>query len=227
MVLFLQYLSAAIQHNMQMLPESIVCGLVILSIALANPTLFALAAGTVGVQAFTGGVGRIMMNFQPESAVLMSATDPCRRTYLGMSWESLLSGVVKPEQLWHPAAPSVYSATVAFITGYGLALQLIYKEEINAGMLNATWMTIFGVIAAFILLLVIVFRSASGMIFRSGPSCESLVSVLGGVFLGLLIGFLGTVSLAYMTDRKATNIWGIPLLRDRINAGAPVYVCEQ
>jgi len=215
---FQDYLAAAFVHNLQILPESLVCGLVLLSIALANPTVFTLAVGTVGIQALTGGIGRLLMKYSPDSAILMSSVDPCRKTYLGMSWESLLRGTVDPDQLWHPAAPSVYAATVAFVSGYGLALQLIYKEEINAGIVNSTWMTAFGVLTVLFLLLVIVFRTASG--------CETLVSVLGGTFLGLLIGFLGTVSLAYATNRRATNIWGIPLLRDRINAGAPVYVCE-
>jgi len=31
--------------------------------------------------------------------------------------------------------------------------------------------------------------------------------------IGLLFGFLGCIALSYATDRKATNIWGIPLLR--------------
>jgi hypothetical protein len=212
------YMAAAFAHNLQILPESIVCGLILLSIALANPTIFTLAAGTVGAQAFTAAVGRLIMNYAPESAVLSTAMDTCRRSYLGMSWEQLLRGAVHPDQLWHPAAPSIYSATIAFLGGYGYALQLIYKEEINAGIMNQGWMIAFGVLTALFLIMTIIFRTASG--------CESLVSVLGGTFLGLLIGFLGTVALAYATERRATNIWGIPLLRDRINAGAPVYVCE-
>jgi len=218
MVAYNDYIAAAIMHNLQILPESLSCGLIILAIVLANPTIFGLAVGTIGMQALTGAVGRLMMKFAPDGAVQRASTDPCHSSYLGQSWERLLRGTVSPEYLLHPTAPSVYTATVAFIAGYGLALQLIYKDEINAGVVNAAWCTAFGILTGIILLLTLIFRTASG--------CDSFASSAGGLGLGLLIGFLGTVALAYSTNRRATNIWGIPLLRDRINAGAPVYVCD-
>jgi hypothetical protein len=65
------------------------------------------------------------------------------------------------------------------------------------------------------------------LIFRIGSGCESLLGAFGGLILGSLVGYLVAIVLGYITDRRITNLWGIPLLRDRINAGSAVYVCPK
>ena len=55
--------------------------------------------------------------------------------------------------------------------------------------------------------------------------CDTIVSILGGLLFGLSVGYFGYVALGYATNRRMTNIWGIPLLRDRINNGSALYIC--
>jgi hypothetical protein len=49
---------------------------------------------------------------------------------------------------------------------------------------------------------------------------------MGSIF-GIAFGYLGAIALGYATDRRATNLWGIPLLRDRINNGSALYICPK
>jgi hypothetical protein len=217
MAIFTDYIIATILFNLQILPEALVSGIFILAILLANYSLFAVAAGAGGTQLVTGAIGRLIMKFAPDSAYVRSSMDMCSAGYVGKSWDRLLRGSSAPELLWHPWAPSVYLATIGFFGGWGAALQQLYKEEINAGILSRSTLLTTGIITGLLLLLALLFRIFSG--------CESLLGALGGIGLGLSVGYFAAIALGYSTDRRATNIWGIPLLVDRINNGSPVYLC--
>lgn len=218
MAIFSDYVAAAIIYNLQILPESVLVGLIILAIVLANGPVTALAAGVAGTQLLSGTVGRLVMKYAPDSAEVASSMDACTRGYVGKSWDRLLRGTANPEQLWHPKAPSVFQATVGFLAGYGFSLSRIYSEEINAGVISKSMMQTVSIIAGLLMILAIVFRVMSG--------CETVIGAVGGTALGLIVGYFGTIALAYASGRRATNIWGIPLLQDRINSGAPVYICQ-
>lgn len=216
MAIYTDYVAAAVLYNLQILPESLMCGIVILSIVLANQTLLALAAGAAGTQLLTGAVGSVIMRMT-DSAVRTSSLDMCVQGHLGKTWDRLLSGTENAERLWSPKAPSVYMATVGFFAGWGAALQQLYKEEIRAGIINQNTLTTTAIITALIILLTLLFRTKSG--------CETWIGAIGGILFGLLLGYMGAIALGYATGRRATNIWGIPLLRDRINNGSAVYIC--
>lgn len=218
MAIFRDYIAAAIIFNLQILPETVISGLIILAILLANGPVLALAGSVAGTQLLANTLGYLLMKYSPDGAQVMSSMDMCSQGYVGKSWQRLLRDTLNPEQLWHPKAPSAFQATVGFLAGYGFALQQLYKEEINAGVMSRSMMMTFGIIAGLFMLL--------SLLFRVGSGCETIFGAVLGLGLGLIIGYLGTIALGYFTDRRATNIWGIPLLRDRINNGSALYVCQ-
>lgn len=212
------YLAAALLYNLQILPDSLIMGTVVLAILLTNPTVVALAAGALGTQALTHAVGAIVMaSYQPESAVPRSSLDTCTGGYIGQSWARLFRPGTA--HLWHPLAPSVYMATLGYFTAAGAALSQIYKEEIDAGVWPRRTLIACGVVSAILLVLALTFRYASG--------CESLFGAAVGLLFGAAAGYFGAIILAAATDRRGTNLWGIPLLRDRINNGSAVYICPK
>lgn len=215
MAIFRDYIAAAVIFNLQILPETIMSGLIILAVVLASGPTLALAGGVAGAQLLAGTAGRLLMRYSPDSAVPASSMDMCSQGYVGKSWDRLLRG---PDQLWHPMAPSIYQATVGCLAGFGYALQQLYKEEINAGVIPKSMMVTVAIIAALLMLLTLLFRVGSG--------CETVLGAVGGLALGLLVGYFGTIALGYATGRRQTNVWGAPLLRDRINNGSAVYVCN-
>jgi hypothetical protein len=212
------YVASAVLHNLQILPETIMCGLVLLTVVLANQPLLVLTATAALVQLLFGGVGRLIMKFQPDQAVVASSMSSCVSSmgFIGKSWQRLLN----PDAaalLWHPLAPSAYMGTIGFFIGWGYALHQLYKDEINAGVLNRSSMLTMGGIAGLLLIMTLLFRIFSG--------CETALGALGGTALGFILGYFLAIAIGYMSNRRLTNIWGMPLLRDRINAGKPVYVC--
>lgn len=216
MPVYKDYLAAAVLYNLQILPESLMCGMIVLAVVLANPALLSLTAGAAVTQLLTNTVGRLLMRYSPDGAVITSSLDACRTGFVGRSWERLLGHT--PDQFWHPRAPSVYLATVGFFAGWGWALSQLYKEEIDAGVVSRSTVTGMGVVSFLILATAILFRLFSG--------CDSFLGAMGGAALGVAFGYFGAITLGYSTNRRATNIWGIPLLRDRINNGSAVYVCD-
>jgi len=213
------YIAAALMYNLQILPESLMTGILILSVVLANPALLAMGAAAAATQLLTGAVGRLIMKMMPDAAARTSSMDMCNTGFVGKSWDRLFRGPDVVENLWHPRVPSVYMATVGFFAGYGMALQSLYKEEIAAKVMNRASLITTAVITCLLVLTALIFRIASG--------CESIVGAVGGLLFGFAIGYLGCISLGYATDRRATNLWGIPLLRDRINDGSALYICSK
>jgi hypothetical protein len=211
------YTLAAAMFNLQILPESLICGIIILAIVLGNPAVAAVAGGAAGTQLLAGSVGRIIMNFMPDGAVVTSSNDMCHTGYVGKSWARLVRGTAAPELLWHPKAPSIYLATLGFFAGWGWAIQQLYADEVNAGVMKKGLLATLAVMGLVVLLTGVAFRIMSG--------CDTIMGAIAGALLGVAIGYFGCIALGYSTDRKATNIWGIPLLSDRVNSGAPLYVC--
>lgn len=217
MGVFQSYISASILYNLQILPDILLCGMLLLGVLLANQSVLLVAGAAIANQLFTSTVGRLMLKYSPDNAVIRSSLDMCTGGYIGKSWSRLLG--VGVDDLWSPRAPSLYMSVLGFFAGWGGALQQLYKEEIDAGVMSRTTMIACGVIMAIIIAAAAIARWASG--------CESLVGLAGGLVMGGVVGYFGAIALGYATNRKATNIWGIPLLRDRINGGAAVYVCPK
>jgi len=202
----------AIMYNLQILPETLMCGTILLAVLLANQSLAAIAIGTAITQLLVEGVGSFLPGEQ-----IVSNLDHCQSGVMATSLAKLLRGVKNPNTLWRPLAPSVYTATIGFFAGWGFALQQLYTDEIQAGVVNRSTLVTVSIITAMVMILAVVFRVARG--------CDTLMGALGGILLGLALGYAGCVIMGYASNRKITNIWGIPLLRDRINNGSPLYYC--
>jgi len=211
------YMVAPLLYHLQILPDTLLMGAVVLAILLANPSVLALALGCAATQAITHAVGATIAAAQPQTAVLRSSMDTCTGGYIGRSWGRLFRGGTN--MLWHPYAPSVYLATVGFFVAYGAALSQLYSEEVAAGMMPRSTLIAMGVITAVFVVLTFVFRIGSG--------CDSVFGTIAGFVFGFLLGYFTAILTGYFTNRRGTNLWGIPLLRDRINAGSAVYVCPK
>ena len=58
-------------------------------------------------------------------------------------------------------------------------------------------------------------------------SCENAISLIVGLVAGALVGIFLVGFLAYISDRRLTNILAFPLIRNRAADGKPIYVCEK
>lgn len=217
MTIATDYMAATLVFNLRMLPETLFVGIIILAVLLANQSLVILGIGAGLLQLLTSTVGTLIMKYAPESAVLTTGLDMCSTGFLGRTWNKVLRGQEAPELLWHPIAPSIFMATIGYFYGYGLALLQIYKEEIDAKVVPRSTLIATAIIGTLIVV--------AAFLSRYWGSCETILGATGGLLFGLAFSYLGAITLAAATDRRATNVWGIPLLKDRINDGSPLYIC--
>lgn len=209
-VAWTDYLMAAISYNLQILPESLLVGALVLSVVLANWPLMAVAIGAGGTQLLSRTIGRLVMRFDPNNASVRSSMDVCTTGVVGRTWERLLYATSpNPDVLWHPAAPSIYMVTISFFMGWGFALQQLYKEEIAAGLVNKSILNAMIPMAILMLIIAFAFRVISG--------CDSIMGSIVGTLLGMGMGYGIATTLGYATERRATNLWGIALLRPEIS----------
>jgi hypothetical protein len=199
-----------LQFNLQILPESIVTGLIVLSIVLANYTLTVMGIGAVLTQIFTAFIGATIFK---NTSTAAAPGDGCTGGFYGLSPQTLFN---PPDIRGDPLAPSIYMATIGYFFGYGLGLQQIYYYEIERAKAQ-TPLIITAVVSALLVVLALIFRIG-------WFGCDTYVAAACGTLLGLALGYFGSVLIAYFTGRRATNVWGLPLLQDRINSGSAVYM---
>ena len=199
-------LIGGISFNSRILPEILITGSIILAIVLSNQVVLLMAIGSILTLLLTSTIGQILMKMVTGTATGTSSMNTCYSGFGGKSWLRLTT-THNPELSWHPYAPSMYMSVIGYFFGYGLALWTIYKDEINSGIINKSIPITLVTVSACVILFTLLQRYMSG--------CDSIVTALLGVFIGSMCGYAGTICLGMTTERKATNLWGIPLLRNR------------
>ena len=210
-------IQTGIGYILQTLPDSLITGITVLAVLLGNQSLFTVAASSIFMQALVTGIGYLVIRFNPDSAITRSALEPCTAGYINNYWAQVRGGRNNTD---HPYAPSLYMATVSFFAGWGAGLKQLYADEISQGVLSSSQTTGLLVTAFIIVLAAMIFR-----IFFI--QCESLVGALIGLGTGAALGYVMCIAIGAATGRSSTNIWGMPLLRDRINNGSPIYTCPK
>lgn len=139
----------------------------------------------------------------------------CSGHFPGISYDRLFGASTLRSDAW----PSYYTVFLGFIAAYMGALPYIYEPELAASPRRRTTITFAMVAVAVIVLLGGVYRYASG--------CDTPLGILIGLAVGALFGLVMVLFLAYISDRRVTNILGFPLLRSKAQDGRPIYVCER
>ena len=206
-----------VDYILRTLPDSLVTGITVLAVLLGNQSLFTVAASSIFMQALITGIGYLVIRFNPDSAITRSSLEPCVAGYINNYWAQVRGG---RDNLDHPYAPSLYMATISFFAGWGGGLKQLYADEISQGVLSSSQTTGLLITALLIVIAAMFYR-----IFVS--QCESLVGALIGLGTGAALGYVMCIAIGAATGRTATNIWGMPLLRDRINNGSPIYTCPK
>ena len=115
--------------------------------------------------------------------------------------------------------PSYYSTFIGFLAGWISMLPSIYSQELMGApekyAASTAGLYILGVFMLGI------------MLYRITAECEGFLSTSFGLLAGFVIGLVLVYIAAWITDRRGTNILGLPLIRNKAATGQPIYVCER
>ena len=115
--------------------------------------------------------------------------------------------------------PSYYSTFMGFLAGWISMLPTLYSQELKGApekyAASTAGLWILGVFMLGI------------MIYRITSECEGFMTTSLGLLAGFVVGLILVYLAAWITDRRGTNILGLPLIRNKAATGQPIYVCER
>jgi RsiW-degrading membrane proteinase PrsW (M82 family) len=140
---------------------------------------------------------------------MSSFTSPTLETIAYLGRDSIASAF--------PSFPLYFIATAS---SYIVGSLLSQKEELEALGPNYSSRFYLSVFISSLLLMVV-------STYRLYYKCEGMGTVIGSFLLGIIVGGLILYQNSMLLGKDATNLTGIPLLRERTRDMKPLYVCPQ
>ena len=216
---FLNFVNSGFKYNLQVFPDTLTASALLFTLLFQSPPLGALSGSILLLQCVHPIFARFLSSVIGGTVQAEGGT--CTGHFPGISYERLIGMSSRKSfgALDSANWPSYYSSFIGFLIGYTGSLPLLYQKELAASPKRHA-ATILGlVVLSIITLLCVAYRVLSG--------CESAVSSFVGIVSGIFFGLLCIGFLAWVSDRRITNILSLPLIRERAADGKPIYVCER
>lgn len=216
-----QSASKAFFFNLNYLPDTILGGLVLFSLLIQSVPLGILAILMLSLEWVHAGSSSFLAEVIPGVHGPSADVQRCSGHFPGISFERLTSmaSQIGTLSIMNNGFPSYYMMFFGALFGYMIGMGHTYSLELQ-GMPQKRAAVHSGV---FIMgLLTIMFT-----IYRIFTGCDNFLSVIIGLFLGLIYGYGMELLIAMFSDRTLTNLMNIPLIRDRAEDGKPIYVCKK
>ena len=217
---FLNTGAAGLRYNLQVFPETVTAAALLFALLFQSPSFAALGGSSILLALIHPQIAQFFSNFVP--GIIDSGPEArCSGFPGGVSFDRIMgmknSGNF--QSLVSSGWPSYYNVFVGFLVSYIGTIPLLYQHELNASPKRKASMILGYVVIAITLLTLVVYRLMSG--------CDTIMGLFVGTLIGAAFGFSMVLLFAYLSDRRLTNILGLPLMRDKAEDGKPIYVCER
>jgi hypothetical protein len=218
---FVDFSVTGFKYNLQVFPDTVTAASLLFALLFQSPPLATLGAGFIFLNFLHPKLAEFTTRFV--SNTVGPEVDPqlCSGQFPGISYDRLMG--MSSERTFgalnRTGWPSFYSVFLGYLVGWIGALPLIYKKEIDASPRRKGATTLGLIVLGLIVLIAGIFRVQS--------ECESLFGLFIGLLVGLFVGGLLVIGVAWISERRMTNILGLPLIRGRATDGKPIYVCER
>jgi hypothetical protein len=213
------YVVQGFKYNLQVLPDTLMSATLLFSLLFQSAPFAVLGTAMLALQVLHTGIASFAGTYLPGMEYLPPDSEKCSGRFPGVSYSTVMSMVSKPQYSAHDGWPSYYATFMGFLTGWMGTLPTLYSKELTAAPAKGR-----AVKAGFVGLVVL---TAIVWMYRITSECESFFSVSMGLLAGFAIGISGVLLAAWATDRRATNLLGLPLIRNKAADGKPIYVCER
>ena len=208
------------KYNLQVFPDTVTAAAILFSLLFQSPSLAAFSVSVVLLN-FIHPVLSSFLSSMLNETVGVGNTSRCTGRFPGVSIDriSQLATSSGFGALSDNAWPSYYTTFLGFLSGYIGALPVIYQKELSASPTRRS-AVIFGEILIVLLLVI-------GSVYRVFSGCDTPIGVFAGLVSGAVVGLSLVAFIAWISERRLTNILSFPLLRDKAADGKPIYVCER
>ena len=217
---FVNFANDGFKYNLQVFPDTITAAALLFTLLFQSAPLGALSGSII----LLNFIHPVMANFITGfvgSTINIGDNARCTGHFPGVSYERLLNNSSGSQfgALDTTGWPSYYSMFLGFIGAYISALPVIYQKELAASPRRQAATTTGLVVLGLVIAICIAYRIFSG--------CDDALGIFVGMFGGAIVGLSLVSFLAWISDRRITNILQFPLIRDRAADGKPIYVCER
>lgn len=218
---FIDFSVDGFKYNLQVFPDTITAGSLLFALLFQSPPLATLGAGFIFLNFIHPKLAEFTTRFV--SGIAGPEIDPqlCSGQFPGVSYDRLMN--MSSERTFgalnRTGWPSFYSVFMGYLAGWIGMLPLVYQREIAASPRRRGASTLGLLVLGLVILMAGIYRVQSG--------CESTFGLFVGLLVGLFIGGLLMFGVAWISERRMTNILGLPLIRGKAEDGKPIYVCER
>lgn len=217
---FLNFTNDGFKYNLQVFPDTLTAAALLFALLFQSPALATFGGSIVLLNVLHPPLARFISAFISGTKEAPSIGQ-CSGQFPGLSYERLIGAASSKSfgDLSDTSFPSYYSTFLGFIAAYIGMLPFIYSEELKASPKRQTSTTLGLVTLSLVIVTCLVYRVMS--------SCDSAFNAFVGVVSGGLLGAFIVGFVAFISERRLTNILGMPLLRSKAADGKPIYVCER
>jgi hypothetical protein len=216
---FLNTGAAGLRYNLQVFPDTVTAAALIFALLFQSPAFAALGGSSVLLSLIHPTIARFFTRFVNGTVGSGDATT-CSGHFPGISFERIMDMKTTGFQaLSYTGWPSYYSVFIGFVVSYLGVIPMMYQNELKASPKRKASMILGYLVIGSVLLTLAVYRLMS--------DCDTVFGMFAGLLVGGTLGLLMVLLLSYVSDRRLTNLLGLPLMRDKAADGKPIYVCER
>jgi hypothetical protein len=217
---FFSFAKEGFKYNLQVLPDVLMSSTLLFSVLFQSPPLAFFGTAMILLQFIHKGLAAFTQAYIPNMSYNPTNFQQCSGRFPGAGYSSLFN--MARSNIFSATSdgwPSYYSTFVGFVAGWVGAIPSLYAAELKASpeKLSAT--------AAGLIILICL--TLMVMLYRITSECEGFMSTSLGLLAGFVVGLLLVMFAAWVSDRRATNLLGLPLIRNKAATGQPIYVCER
>lgn len=214
---FVNFVHSGFKYNLQVFPDTLTASTLLFALLFQSPPFATLGGSILALNVIHPYLANFFTSFVGGTA---GRSDSCAGRFPGISISRMVK-TASDKKFGSLSGdwPSYYTVFLGFLTGYAAMMPYLYRKELDASP-KRNVATIVGLAVLGLLLLI-------GLVYRVFSSCDTIFSSTIGIVVGMILGLLFVVGLAYFSERRLTNILSLPLIRDKTTDGKPIYVCER
>lgn len=211
-------LSQSIGAIFASLPDSLTIGSLLLAVIFQSLPLLMVFATLIELTIGRIAIGTMASYLSPSFSLSPSAGKG--KCAPGVSYGTMESIAAAASSKFNVAFPSESMFIMGGLASYIMSNIIQFRQELKA--LGPDWEARIYIVAALIGIGMIAY-----IIYQVGNGCATLGSLLVSTFMAILAGLLISFQNKAFLGKESINVLGLPFLDERVQTGAPLYVCSK
>jgi hypothetical protein len=210
-------LAQIIEGIFKTLPDSLTIGSLLLAVIFQSLPLLMIFTTLLELTIGRIAIGTLASYLSPSFSLSTSVSKKCLPGVSYSTMESITSTMANKLNIIFPAEGMF---VLGGLSSYIMSNILQFREELIA--LGPEWEARIYIIGTLIGI-----GMLSYIIYQVGNGCDTLGSLLISTFMAILTGVLISFQNKTFFGKESINILGLPFLDERVQTGAPLYVCSK